>query len=105
LHARYDNLIWMKLSELARYWAARELTRVTAETGICRFDAPFACRDFTVEVHRPVSAEPKLQTDQQTTAFREVGDRLRLVTGTWCRENGKSVFCFDLPVGTSRLII
>ncbi|NLH75260.1 MAG: hypothetical protein GX456_19615 [Verrucomicrobia bacterium] len=105
LHARYDNLIWMKLSELARYWAARELTRIASETGICRFDAPFAWRDFTVEVDRPVSTDPKLRTDQQTIAFREVGDRLKLVNGTWCRENGKSVFCFDLPAGTSRLIM
>ncbi len=28
LTARYDHLLWMKLSEVARYWAARELTRV-----------------------------------------------------------------------------
>ena len=28
LHDAYDNLIWMKLSEIARYWAARELTRI-----------------------------------------------------------------------------
>ena len=28
LHAAYDNLIWMKLSAIARYWAARELTRI-----------------------------------------------------------------------------
>jgi hypothetical protein len=27
LAARYNNLLWMKLSEVARYWAARELTR------------------------------------------------------------------------------
>ncbi len=28
LHAAYDNLLWLKLSEIARYWAARELTRI-----------------------------------------------------------------------------
>src|SRR5262245_23165803 len=28
LHARYDNLHWMKLGEVARYWAAKELTRI-----------------------------------------------------------------------------
>ena len=28
LHAAYDNLLWMKLSEIAGYWAARELTRI-----------------------------------------------------------------------------
>ena len=33
LHARYDNLIWMKLSEIARYWAAKELTRIRPARG------------------------------------------------------------------------
>jgi hypothetical protein len=28
LRARFDNLHWMKLSEVSRYWAARELTRI-----------------------------------------------------------------------------
>ena len=28
LHARFDNLLWMKNSEVARYWAAKELTRI-----------------------------------------------------------------------------
>jgi hypothetical protein len=28
LHARYDLLQWMKLSEIARYWAANELTTI-----------------------------------------------------------------------------
>ena len=27
LDQKYDHLIWMKLSEIARYWAARELTK------------------------------------------------------------------------------
>ena len=28
LQARYDHLLWMRLSEVARYWAARELTGI-----------------------------------------------------------------------------
>ena len=28
LHARFDHLVWMKLSEMSRYWAAKALTRI-----------------------------------------------------------------------------
>lgn len=28
LHARFDHLLWMKQGEVARYWAAKELTRI-----------------------------------------------------------------------------
>ena len=51
LHAAYDNLIWMKLSELARYWAVRELTRIDRPApGQLDLRAPFACPRFTVKV-------------------------------------------------------
>jgi hypothetical protein len=50
LHARYDNLIWMKLSEIARYWAAKELTRIEKTQGGLRVHAPFASPLFTIRM-------------------------------------------------------
>ena len=50
--------IWMKLNELARYWAARELTRIERDGPRVNFRAPFACPGFTVRVHRRVDAVP-----------------------------------------------
>ena len=41
LHARFDNLVWMKLSEIARYSAARTLTRIDSAAGRVEFRAPF----------------------------------------------------------------
>jgi len=48
LDARYDNLLWMKQREIARYWAARELTQITNESGRVMLNAPFATPRFTV---------------------------------------------------------
>jgi hypothetical protein len=48
IHARYDNLIWMKLSEIARYWAAKELTEIARQGPSVTFNAPFATTRFTV---------------------------------------------------------
>ena len=41
LHDGYDNLIWMKLSEIARYWAAKELTGIARDGKRVTFWAPF----------------------------------------------------------------
>ena len=41
----------MKLSEIARYWAARELTRIERpDASGLAFHAPFACPQFTVKL-------------------------------------------------------
>src|SRR3990172_2166811 len=41
LEAKYDNLIWMKLSEITRYWAAKELTWLKRQGDTVTLDAPF----------------------------------------------------------------
>jgi hypothetical protein len=45
-----DKIIWMKLSEIARYWAAKELTRIERVGEKIQLHAPFACPGFTLEV-------------------------------------------------------
>ena len=45
----------MKLSEIARYAAARTLTRIEAPAGRVEFRAPFACPAFTVRLKRAFS--------------------------------------------------
>ncbi len=55
LHAGHDNLIWMKLSEIARYWAAKELTRIDRQEKTIDFHAPFACPQFTVKCSTPAA--------------------------------------------------
>lgn len=98
LHAKYDHLIWMKLSEIARYWAAKELTAVTRSDAGVQLQAPFACPGFTVAVERgggPVSFDGR--------ELREVGGDRLLEPGTWTRRAAGAVACFDLPRGASRL--
>ena len=53
LRARFDNLLWMKLSEAARYWAARELTAIESGDHTLAFRAPFACADLRSLGPRP----------------------------------------------------
>jgi hypothetical protein len=85
LDAAYDNLIWMKLSEIARYWAAKELTRIEMAAGRIQLHAPFACPAFTMEV---------------PAGLRNVthkGTRVEL------RETSGNMICFDLPKGLTEI--
>lgn len=99
LHARFDNLHWMKLSELARYWAARECTAITAADGALNFKAPWACPDFTVEFALPQGRGAKLAGKP----LMEVDSPRKLQPGSWTRRGDKAAVCFALPKGPSRL--
>ncbi len=103
LRSRFDHLVWMKLSEVSRYWAAKELTRVDRSGNTVSFHAPFACPEFTVQLDVPVPATPRLRTNAQVTPLLEAAGPLELTPGTWCRKGGTVTVCFTLPKGQSQL--
>ena len=103
LHTRFDHLHWMKLSEVARYWAARELTRLEPAAGTVKFRAPFACPGFTVRIAARATAAPTLIAGSQRTALEEVSAPLKLTPGKWCRDGDATIVCFALPKGSSQL--
>ncbi len=103
LNSRFDNLLWMKLSELSRYWAARELTRWTETNGQFEFQAPYACPDFTLRQARTVTKAPEISRGTARLRLREVSGPRQLQTDTWCREGDQVIWCFDLPKGQSTL--
>jgi hypothetical protein len=106
LHAAHDNLIWMKLSELARYWAARELTTIgTTASGAVSLKAPYACPEFTLRCagSRAITKAPTLRAGQTQVALQEVAGPLKLKGNTWTRQGSDLIACFDLPKGVSTL--
>ncbi len=104
MHAKYDNLRWMKLSEIARYWAAKELTGIEKSPHGMRFAAPFAAPDFTVRIAAESEAAPRVALAGREIALAEVRDPLRLVAGTFYRQGGTATVCFDLPKGASQVL-
>jgi len=103
LEAAYDHLLWMKLSEIARYWAARELTAIERAPEGLTFRAPFPCPGFTVRLEPASDQPPTLKRDGQAVPFRQARSVRDLVPGTWRQDGPARVLCFDLPRGTSRL--
>ena len=102
MHARYDHLIWMKLGEIARYWAAKELTRISRQgnrvvlnAALCRaaIHGPLEGRRTAAaeilcewgDIHAGRDAKPCVSTERRLVSTD--GDDLTI--------------CFDLPKGQS----
>jgi hypothetical protein len=105
LHARYDHLLWMKLSEIARYWAARELTGIDRRSGRLTLRAPFACPSFTVRLKSPARPPLWLEVEGRSKPLREVRGLRQIESGTWTRDGDSVVAAFDLPKGDSALVL
>jgi hypothetical protein len=101
IHARYDNLLWMKNSEIARYWAAKELTQIQKEGRRVTFSAPFATTRFTIRLTANLTKDPKLTADGQPVQLRRVNRLLQLQSGTWHADGQNVTLSFDLPKGRS----
>jgi len=105
LKSRFDHLIWMKLAEVSRYWAARELTRIERAGPNVRFKAPYTCPDFTLNLGQLTGHASRLRTANAEVPLREVSGPRQLEANTWCRRSGELLVCFNLPKGESRLEI
>jgi hypothetical protein len=98
VNSRYKQVVWMKLADLARYWAARELTAIQAPSaGRLRLQAPYACPDFTLSWR--TSAAPALVSNGKVTPLREVRTWQELEPGAWRREGDRVILCMALPKG------
>ena len=103
LHARFDNLIWMKLSELSRYWAAKELTRIERAGDTVRLHAPYACPAFTVRIDRAAKGDPVVTNTAGRLALKPVAGEFSLRPGTYLRDGDTLEACFDLAKGQHSL--
>lgn len=103
IHSRYDNLLWMKQSEIARYWAAKELTKIEKQGDRITFNAPFATTRFTVRTGTSSTKPPKLIANREPIELNRVNRPLQLQSQTWYADGRDVIVCFDLPKGKSIL--
>ena len=98
LNARYrDQTVWMKLSEIGRYWAAKDLTAIKRIGNQVTFDAPFDVKHFTLRV-KNATGPPRLGAK-----LTEVAKMSALTAGTWCQSGQDQMICFNLGRGQSLL--
>lgn len=92
-----DRIRWMKLSEIARYWAAKELTAITRANGKISLKAPFGTPGFTLELPFQKAA-PVVQHGGRQTELKEVSSIQQLADGTWANADakGRMIVCIKL---------
>jgi len=101
LNQKYDHLIWMKLSEISRYWAAKELTTITASKNSIHLKAPFASPDFTIKVDSKIK-RPGIKNG---IPFAEVQKQTDLKADTFYTDKTGTILCFDLKKGEMEIEI
>jgi hypothetical protein len=105
LNRKYDNLIWMKLCDIARYWAAKELTKISLNGRKINLKAPFSAPDFTLKINTTIR-KPGLMTEGNgIMPFTRVKDKKDLKPATWYSDRSGSIICFNLGKGPSELVI
>ncbi len=99
--------IWMKVSQIGRYWAAKELTGMHVADGVVHMQAPFACDDFTLSIldSRKQPSRVVLKTVAQSRELAKVASPDDLAANTYAATDAKLMCCFSLPKGASRLEI
>lgn len=105
LDQKYNHLIWMKLSEIARYWAAKELTTISVNHDKISLRAPFATPGFTLNLNSSVRNPGIKNGGEDLIPFARVKDPKELKTNTWYSDKSGSLLCFNLRKGSSELIL
>jgi hypothetical protein len=104
LSQKYDNLIWMKTSELARYWAAKELSTISFSGNTISIKAPFAAKSFTLKINSPAK-RVQVKRNGETRMLERIGNLKELKSNTFVSLKAESFICFDLGKGISEIII
>jgi hypothetical protein len=103
LDQKYDNLIWMKLGAIARYWAAKELTEITLQKNKLILKAPFAAPGFTVKTDTSVR-NLRIREGAEEKPLVRIKDVKALKKGTWFSDRTGTILCFDLRKGINEII-
>lgn len=109
LHSRFgDTTRWMKVSEIGRYWTAKQLTKITASDGQFTLKAPFACQDFTLRVERPVTNSVVVvmqpyKGQASRVELQKVASAKHLEPGKYLIDGADCVLCFNLDRGQTTI--
>jgi hypothetical protein len=101
LKNRYQNeTVWMKISEIGRYWAAKELYGISRTSdGFVAIDAPLSCQRFTIEIDGVPNTQPMYGFADEQVPLRKVSTRVQLSENTFVVADGKTLVCLDVPKG------
>jgi hypothetical protein len=99
--------LWMKTSEIARYWMARQLSDLSFEAGRgpgearLRIETNFPAPMFTLSVNAPV----RRAQSHDGSDLRAVNSKRDFRSGTFLVEGGETFLALDLSAGVTTLTL
>lgn len=105
LHSRFQHeTLWMKVSEIARYWAAKELTQIDWKEDGIHLNAPFECPDFTLRIPGTF-AELTLKSGSKQAQLQKTQRLSGLTSGRFVQQGSEAIACFSLAQGKSQVVL
>lgn len=101
----HETTLWMKLSEIGRYWAAKAWTELGVGARGIEIDAPWACPRFTLKTDQPLTTAALIREEGTRVEMKRVRSLAALDTDTLWNSQSSSYLCFDLTAGKHRLEI
>jgi len=105
LNMKYDHLIWMKLNEISRYWAAKELTSISFNGNRLLLNAPFATDAFTLRINSSIQNPGIRNGNAGLRPFTRVSDKKSIKPFTWYSDEKESILCFNLEKGSGEVTL
>jgi len=90
--------IWMKNSEIGRYWMAKQLSDIEVRSGNLHIHTQFPTVNFTLSLDIPVQRIQVKGND-----LRQISSRRNFQSGTFLVEGKRTYIAFDLSAGETVL--
>jgi hypothetical protein len=97
------KVIWMRLNEISRYWAAKELSTVTIDGRKIVVKAPFEAKDFTLKTNFQMRNATLKSEKEDQQPLRRVNAGESLQSGSFFSDGKSAILCFNLKKGLNEL--
>ena len=97
-----SDMLWMKVSEIAEYWAAKEFVRFNLTKGKIRVKAPFGANNFTIALDGSFNGATVLHKGE-STVLKRISEKKELSSQCFTEVDRKTILCFDLSAGDSEI--
>lgn len=104
LHEKYNHLVWMKNSEIARYQACKELTELAFNGKKLNLRAPFETKNFTLRINRKIR-QARITIAGSTVTLNQAISPDKISSGMFFSDKQSGLLCFDLKRGESSIDI
>ncbi|MGE5406343.1 MAG: hypothetical protein ACM3NR_01420 [Methanosarcina sp.] len=98
-----SKLIWMRMNEIARYWAAKELSTISTDERKITVKAPFEAMNFTLKTSSPLKNVTLKTQGEEARPLQRMKGQESLKEGSFISDGKSGLICFSLKKGLNEL--